>query len=300
MTADEVADELYGISPDEFIERRTERVAQARQAGDRALAKQISQLRRPTRTAWMVNLLVRANEKEIEKLLDLGHAMEDAQQRAAGDDLRQLSRQRRTTVDSLTRRAIDLAETAGYTPTETTIQEVSQTLQAALSAPEIAELVRLGRLTQAASYGGFGPAGQPSDSSSDLLAALAASAGATKDRPPQDHVGDGGGEEREAKTNAELLAAERELDEATRDWEEAVRAASEAAEAADAATTRAEELADKIDELRAELRQAEGAERDARAEARQARKHAQQLRQAAATAEQRRTALRDKLADQRS
>jgi len=300
MTADEVADELYGISPDEFIERRTERVAQARQAGDRALAKQIGQFRRPTRTAWMVNLLARANEKEIEQLLDLGHALEDAQQRAAGDDLRQLSRQRRTTVDSLARRAVDLAEAAGYMPTETATQEVSQTLQAALSAPDIAELVRRGRLTQAASYGGFGPAGQPSDSASDLLAALAASASGTKDHRPQDPVDDGGGDERDPKANAELLEAQRELDEASRDWEEAVRAASEAAEAADAATARAEELADKIDDLRAELRQAEGAERDARAEARQARKHAQQLRQAAATAEQRRAALRDKLADQRA
>ena len=71
MDLEEVADELYGSSPEDFVERRTERVAEARQAGDRVLAKQISQLRRPTRTAWMVNLLARANASEINQLLDL-------------------------------------------------------------------------------------------------------------------------------------------------------------------------------------------------------------------------------------
>jgi hypothetical protein len=293
MDLDEVVDELYGISPDEFIERRTERVGQARQAGDRPLAKQIGQLRRPTRTAWMVNLLARSNGTEIEKLLDLGRALQDAQQRGAGDDLRQLSKQRRTEIDSLTRLAIDLAGSAGYVPTETTVQEVSQTLSAALGDLEVAELVRQGRLTQAAAYGGFGPAAQGSDSSPDLLAALAASVTGAKDQDQVEQRRDKG----HAKASRVQQEAQRELEEATRSWEEAVKAATDAAETADRATTRAEELADKIDDLRAELRRAESGEREARAEAREARKHAQQLRQAATAAEQRRTAIRDKLAD---
>lgn len=297
MDLDEVADELYGISPDEFVERRTQRVGQARKAGDRALAKQIGQLRRPTRTAWMVNLLARSDRAQIEQLLDLGRALQEAQQRSAGDELRQLSRQRRTAIDSLTRLAADLASSTGYVPTETTIQEVSQTLSAALGDTEVAELVRQGRLTQAASYGGFGPVS--ADSSSDLLAAMAASVSGTKDQD-QDQVEPTASGKTEAKADQEQVEIQRQLDEATRTWEEAVRAASDAADAADRATTLAEDIADKIEELRAELRQAESEERDARAEARAARKQAQQLRQAATVAEQRRTALRDKLADQRT
>jgi hypothetical protein len=292
---DEVADELYGISPEEFVERRTERVGQARQAGDRGLAKQIGQLRRPTRTAWMVNLLARRNRSEIDQLLDLGHALQEAQQRSAGDELRQLSKQRRTAIDSLTRLATDLASSTGYLPTEATIQEVSQTLSAALGDTEVAELVRRGRLTQAATYGGFGPVA--ADASSDLLAAMAASVSGTKEQD-QDQVAMAPSGKAEAKADREQLEIQRQFDEATRSWEEAVRAASDAADAADSATTRAEDQADRIEELRAKLRQAESEERDARAEARAARKRAQQLRQAATVAEQRRTALRDKLSDQ--
>jgi uncharacterized phage infection (PIP) family protein YhgE len=287
---DEVAEELYGSSPDEFVERRTQRAAEARQAGDRTLAKQISQLRRPTRTAWMVNLLARDDVAEINQLLDLGRALQDAQQRAAGDDLRKFSKQRRVAVDALTRKAADLARTAGHAPTEATIQEVSQTLQAALADPAVADLVQRGRLTQAATYGGFGPGTQQPDSSTDLLAALAASATAQQARPGRDQ--DEAEPDQIAGPDPE---AQRELEEAVRSWETAAGEATTAAEEADQATTRADELADQIESLRDQLRQAESAERDARADARAARKRAQQLRQEAAAAEQRATALREKL-----
>jgi hypothetical protein len=285
---EEVTDELYGSSPEDFVERRTEWVAQARQADDRVVAKQISQLRRPTRTAWMVNLLARANPAEITQLLDLGRALQDAQQRAAGDDLRRLSKSRRSAVDALTKQAADLARAAGHAPTEGTVQEVSQTLQAALADPAIADLVQRGRLTQAASYGGFGPSSQTSDASADLLAALAASVGGQQDRPSPDEAEP----DQVAEPDAE---AQRELEEAVGSWKAVAGEATAAADEADQATTRADDFAERIESLRDELRQAESAEREARAEARAARKRAQQLRQEAAAAEQRATALRERL-----
>jgi hypothetical protein len=285
---EEVTDELYGSSPEDFVERRTEWVAQARQADDRVVAKQISQLRRPTRTAWMVNLLARANPAEITQLLDLGRALQDAQQRAAGDDLRRISKSRRSAVDALTKQAADLARAAGHAPTEGTVQEVSQTLQAALADPAIADLVQRGRLTQAASYGGFGPSSQTSDASADLLAALAASVGGQQDRPSPDEAEP----DQVAEPDAE---AQRELEEAVGSWKAVAGEAAAAADEADQATTRADDFAERIESLRDELRQAESAEREARDEARAARKRAQQLRQEAAAAEQRATALRERL-----
>jgi len=285
---EEVADELYGSSPEDFVERRTERVAQARQAGDRVVAKQISQLRRPTRTAWMVNLLARAHPAEITQLLDLGRALQDAQQRAAGDDLRRLSKSRRSAVDALTKQAADLARAAGHAPTEGTVQEVSQTLQAALADPAVADLVQRGRLTQAASYGGFGPSSQTSDASADLLAALTALVSGQQDRPSTDEAE----QDQVAEPDPE---AQRELEEAVRSWEAVAGEAATAADEADQATTRADDFAERIESLRDDLRQAESAEREARDEARAARKRAQQLRQEAAAAEQRATALRERL-----
>ena len=96
MDLDQAADELYAVSPDDFMARRTALVGEARAAGDRPLAKEIGQLRKPTRSAWLVNLLARAEGKKITELLELGTALQRAQQRMEGDELRRLSKERRT------------------------------------------------------------------------------------------------------------------------------------------------------------------------------------------------------------
>ncbi|HET8915838.1 MAG TPA: hypothetical protein VFM91_09045, partial [Propionibacteriaceae bacterium] len=166
MDLETAANELYALSPDDFIERRKQLVAEARQQ-DRQLATQINKLRRPTRSAWLINLLARQVPDDITALLEIGTALQEAQQRMAGDELRQLSAQRRKIVDALARRAVELGREHGYSAPDGAKQEVGQTLQTALGDAEIAELVRTGSLTQAVTYGGFGP--------TDLAAALGAS-----------------------------------------------------------------------------------------------------------------------------
>ena len=104
MDLDQAADELYAVSPDDFMARRTALVGEARAAGDRALAKQIGQLRKPTRSAWLVNLLAREEGSRITELLELGAALQRAQQRMEGDELRRLSKERRRLIDALARR----------------------------------------------------------------------------------------------------------------------------------------------------------------------------------------------------
>ena len=167
MDLETAANELYALSPDDFIERRQQLVAEARQARDRQLATEIGRLRRPTRSAWLINLLARREPEAVSALLELGSALQDAQQRMAGDELRQLSAERRKTVYALARRAVELGGEHGYSAPEGAKQEVGQTLQTALGDPEIADLLRAGRLTQAVTFGGFGP--------TDLASALGAS-----------------------------------------------------------------------------------------------------------------------------
>ena len=53
--------ELYEADPDGFTARRAELAASARDAGEPAAAKQITALRKPTRSAWVVNRLVRSD-----------------------------------------------------------------------------------------------------------------------------------------------------------------------------------------------------------------------------------------------
>ena len=56
--------------PSEFTSRRDALAAEARRAGDRALAAEVKKLRRPTTGAWLANLLVRQRRDEVAQLLD--------------------------------------------------------------------------------------------------------------------------------------------------------------------------------------------------------------------------------------
>jgi hypothetical protein len=282
---DTAADELYAVSPDDFIERRQQLVAEAKQAGDRELATQIGKFRRPTRSAWLINVLAREEPDDITALLDLGAALQEAQQRMAGDELRQLSAERRRTVDAMARRAVQLGRDHGYDAPDGAVQEVGQTLQTALGDREIADLVRGGRLTQAVTYGGFG--------STDLSSALGASLPAkAPSRAEKAAEAPAAAPKRDAKQRREAeKAAAEERERAT----EARQSADSAEQAAEAATQRADDLADQVETLRTQLRQTEAAEREARDEARAARKHFQELRQAALSTEQAATAAEQAL-----
>ena len=286
MDLETAANELYALSPDDFIERRQQLVAEARQARDRQLATEIGRLRRPTRSAWLINLLARREPEAVSALLDLGSALQDAQQRMAGDELRRLSAERRRTVDALARRAVELGGEHGYSAPEGAKQEVGQTLQTALGDPEIADLLRAGRLTQAVTFGGFGP--------TDLASALGASLPTKTPSQPAKPVPAEPAPPPDPKQRREAENAAKEA----RERAAAARKAAETAEeAAETATQRADELADQVESLRSQLRQAESAEREARETARAARKHYQELRQAAASAEQMATAADQGLAE---
>lgn len=278
MDLESIAEELYAGSPDDFVERRTRWVAEARAARERPLAKSISQLRRPSRSAWMVNLLSRQASEDVRALLDLGTALGEAQQRAAGDDLRRLSSQRQAALAALTRRAGELAAVAGHAATETTRQEVSSTLQAALADAAVADLVRAGRVTSPATYGGFGPldlfAGAASPPPSAMQAAAMAKEPGSGSEPPEQPP--------------ESDQARREADEAVGRASEVLEAAEhEAAQAAldaEDATRRADELAEAVEALRERLQRAEDEERQAGELARAARRRASQQQRAVADA----------------
>jgi hypothetical protein len=294
MDLDAAAEELYAGSPDDFVERRTALAAQARAAKDRTLVKQIGALRRPTRTAWLLNLLARESADAVAELLSLGASLQDAQRRMAGAELRQLSAERRRRVDQLAREAVRLGAAHGYPAPDAALQEVSQSLQAALADPAIGDQLRSGRMTAAVSYGGFGP--------SDLMAAMAASLSPAAEQPldrpaeaapqPEPQSEPVSEEDAAAAENRRRLAAQVERAEAA--WEAARTALDEAESAANDATAHADELADRIEELRAELEQTVADEAAAREEARTARRTHQEARRAAAAAEQdREAALRE-------
>ena len=145
--------ELYQADPDDFMPRRQELVAAAREAGESAAAKQIAALRKPTRSAWVVNRLVRADPEVTGRLAALAAELRDAGASMDGGRIRELSAARARLVDELTRQALDDLPA----PPAAVREEVTATLDAALADPEVA--ANLGTLVRAAQWAGFGLAG---------------------------------------------------------------------------------------------------------------------------------------------
>jgi hypothetical protein len=150
----EAVAELYSADPDEFVARRGELAARARTAGEAALAKRIGALRKPTRSAWVVNQLVRADPSVAEQLQTLGAELRAAQQSFDGPALRELSRQRRQLIDALARQAFTAS--GQKSPPAALREEVASTLGAALADPQVAEELRAGALARAVIRDGLG------------------------------------------------------------------------------------------------------------------------------------------------
>src|SRR3954469_7193150 len=142
MDLDSVAEDLYGLPPEEFTGARDET---AKHASDPALKKAIKSLRKPTVSAHAVNELVREHPDEIDELLDLGDELRSAMTGNKGD-VRRLTEQRRDLVSSLV--AADLPAAVR--------DDVTATLEAATADPELGAAVRSGRLVKPLRYAGFG------------------------------------------------------------------------------------------------------------------------------------------------
>jgi hypothetical protein len=155
----EAVAELYSSDPDEFIRRRGLLAAHAREAGVPTAAKQISGLRKPTRSAWTVNQLVRAVPGVTAQLAELGEQLRAAQKSLDGAAIRDLSLRRRQLIDALTRQAFKVSDQ--HSPPAALREEVAATLGAALADPQVAERVQAGTLDRPARSDGFGNAGAP-------------------------------------------------------------------------------------------------------------------------------------------
>jgi hypothetical protein len=239
-TVREIGDQLYLLSPQAFTAARDAEVAQAKQGGDRELARQIAALKRPSIAGWLVNLVALRRPDLVNDLIELGQNMRTA------TALRDLSAQRRRQTDEILAAVRALAVEHGESaPTPAQLSDVASTLAAAMADDDAAALVRSGRVLKPLAQGGFGMMATPARPSAGRAAAAAA-----PDRADQ-----------QARERAALLRLER-----------ARAALAEAADAHEAANAAVDELTRQIATLRDRLGQAE---RDARA-ARQARLTAEQ------------------------
>jgi flagellar biosynthesis GTPase FlhF len=274
----EAAAELYSGDPAGFIQRRGDLAAQARASGDAAAAKAISGLRKPTRSAWAVNRLMREDPDVPTRLSALGAGLRAAERALDGRKLRQLSQDRRELIAALTRQAL---AAAGARDAPAAFQEeVAATLSAAVADPQVAAELREGSLVRPVQRSGFGFAVPAGDESPDPAGNGDAPPSAV--RPKRSAAGrrpgPGAGKqeraerqraERERAERAERERAEQERAEQKRQ-RQAVAAAEKAVRAADqgvsAARAAEEERADAV--LRMERQLADAQDRLAEAKQR--------------------------------
>jgi hypothetical protein len=177
MDLDAIADELYGLSPDDFTSTRKERENQAKSAGNKELAEKVHRLPKPNAVAWLVNQLAREHRADVQNLLELGSEMREATANRP-EDLRELSRRQHGVIRGLVRQAEQLGKAAGRPASATTTRGLEETFYAVLADPDAADTVAAGRLATGLSPAGF--AGAEGSGSQGRAAATKPASGAEK------------------------------------------------------------------------------------------------------------------------
>ncbi|MER5450983.1 hypothetical protein ABT065_36060 [Streptomyces sp. NPDC002764] len=284
MDLESVADELYGLRPQDFTAARDARAAEARRAGDRALAGKIGKLRRPSLAAWASNLLVRERPEDIEPLLRVGEGLRQAHRDLDGAQLRELSRQQHLVINALSRQARQLTAQAGHPVGEDVQREVEGILHAVLADPDAAREWAAGHLVKAFDQTVGFPAA--ADVARPRPARPARAAPARKEARPSEKRRQKADEERrrrleQARRDAE--EAERVLD-ARREEAAADRQADDAQAAVRTVEQRISELSEELANLEEQRRQAETTAGNARDQAADADRRLRDARRKAETA----------------
>ena len=268
--------ELYALTPAEFTARRTELAAQARKDGEKELAKAISELRRPTVSAWLVNQLARGAggaDEEIQELEELGTDLRAAQAELDGPRMKELTKRRQKLVAALVRRADAIGDDDGQKVSAGVRRELEETFGAAVADEQASLAVTSGRLTRALVYAGFGEVDVTAATATPVTQKRRHLASAPKYRPEKDDSTtaadadgrgvDGGGEADGGPDRALDAAASREaaarqaateaLDIARADEADAEQDLEAAAQHRDEVRAQETQLSETLEELQREI-----------------------------------------------
>ena len=152
MAAADEVERLYGLDPAAFVAERDAAAKRLRQEGDRAGARVVAGLKRPTAAAGMVNRVVRAAPDGVEELRGAADALTEAA--AAGDPaaLRAATARERQAVEAL----VQVAREVDPDLPQQTLQHVRETLHAAAIDPEQRDQALSGRLEKEIVAAGLG------------------------------------------------------------------------------------------------------------------------------------------------
>lgn len=212
----------------------------------------VGKLRKPSRSAWAINMLTRSSTAEVERLLELGAAFRQAQDDLDGAELRELTRQRQTLIAAVVEQVRTTAGELGQSISDAIATEVEQTLRAAMADPDAAAAVRGGALTTAISGSGLGSL-KISDVAASTTPVLELVLAPAPTRRRGRKAAEPKGEDPEDEDTAARQEHERAAKAAADRVERAERAAAVSTEQLTAAGQAAELAGTRRDELRAAL-----------------------------------------------
>lgn len=315
--------ELYGVALAEFTARRAALQREAKKT-DPELAKTVGALRKPTTSAWVVNMLARHRAELVDEIAALGDELRDAQDALDAPRLRDLGKQRSALVRRGADEAVALAEELGTAASAAVREEVAQTLQTAMIDADAAALVASGTLVKPLTVAGWGleeggdviafptaaqRAGRKSKAAEGDSLASGVSAGAGESTASKGSKGAGASgrskgtaarstgakssEGSDASVRPSAAAArEAKREQLQREFEDAEVALAAAREEAEQLRADAETLADRrsrlrdeVQELTRQLREAENELADVEAEARGIRRSRDDAKRAVTAAE---------------
>ncbi|WP_323960650.1 transposase [Arthrobacter sp. JZ12] len=240
----DIASELYAIPLDEFTAARN---ARAKEVSDKALAKEVRALRKPSASAWLLNMMNLHRGSQLTQALQLGAAMRQAQEELDGSELKKLGVQRQQLISALVKDGTALSRELGHQVSAAVSTEVEQTLRAAMADAGAAAAVSTARLVRPLEASGWDAVdltdavGGPFDAGTEL--GSFASAHATEQH------GDEGEDTPDPAAEARL-----ELEEAEDREEEAAERLKRAREHVDRLDRDREGLVSQVRELRKRMR----------------------------------------------
>ena len=249
----EIADELYGLSQDEFTPARDAKAKELK--SEKELAAAVKKLKKPSVAAWVINLFVRRESEQVEQVIGVGTALREAQEGMDGAELRALTKQRRQLTSAVTHQARSLAKDEGVKVTQAVADQVEATLTAAMLDPECARAVRSGLLTAAFSSTGVDDVDVAAAVAvPEALGFSATPSSGEPSAPPELHVVPGEAADADARKREE---AESALAAAQGTVDEMHAAMSEASQAVEELQARSLQLQSEIDELKRKLSELE-------------------------------------------
>jgi hypothetical protein len=264
-------DELYTVSPAEFVIVRNRLAAKLQRAGRTEDAAAVKRLQKPTPAVWAINQVARLDRSAMARFVELVDRLRRAHFTEPGR-LAQAAEEQRAALEALVQQALAALAEAGLRPPAATPSRISATLLGSAADPQARAELSHGRLAEERQAPGF----------EALEGTPAAPTGAPRREkaPPARPAQSAEGQQRVDR-----------LREALRDAESDARDRRQRAEASEALAAQlrgaAESAARAAEELRQRLQEADRKARDTRRASEEAGRAAERARREADQAEAR-------------